>query len=678
MKKITILLLFTLIITNLQAQNTCNTAVEITMGTHTVVEINGDPAPENCVQQYNNGSFGEWYKFTATVAEGVEITTDIPGNEGKDTRIHIYEGNCNNLVCVIGDDDGGVGSGRNLTSVAAFNTVIGTTYYVVFDSHWDFSGFNFEFNQATVVDPPTDVVTFTNQSVANIGSPYIVVDMNNDHLDDLVTVSTNQVNINYQKNDGSFDNVVVATPIADHNASWSIAAGDLDGNGYLDLLYGGGGGATFMLSNVSETSNNTKEYTSDFTEYSPSIGIFSQRTNFIDINNDGLLDAFVCHDVNSNVYFINDGNGGLITHQVNDGNSVDLGILGRNYATLWVDYDNDQDMDMFISKCGGSAEATKNRMYENNGDGTFTDVSISSNLNSSIQTWSSAWGDFDNDGLMDVLVGASNGSNELMHNNGDGTFTDITAGSGFDTFNVTSHEYIAHDFNNDGYVDVYASGYILTNNGDMTFSPSGTNYGRGAVGDLNNDGFLDLFTGTLKINNNTEGNWLNVNTIGTDSNSNGIGARVEITSNLGTQIRDIRSGTGFKYMSSLTAHFGIGSDTTIQSVTVYWPSGNVDYIENPTINSTMNIVEGSAALAVNEELLNKVTINPNPVNNELVITTNENLENSVISIFDIQGKKVLNSYFESNTINVEKLDSGIYFLRIFNNNKEVKLKFIKQ
>ena len=502
--------------------------------------------------------------------------------------------------------------------------------------------------------------------------------MNNDHLDDLVTVSTNQVNINYQKNDGSFDNVVVATPIADHNASWSIAAGDLDGNGYLDLLYGGGGGATFMLSNVSETSNNTKEYTSDFTEYSPSIGIFSQRTNFIDINNDGLLDAFVCHDVNSNVYFINDGNGGLITHQVNDGNSVDLGILGRNYATLWVDYDNDQDMDMFISKCGGSAEATKNRMYENNGDGTFTDVSISSNLNSSIQTWSSAWGDFDNDGLMDVLVGASNGSNELMHNNGDGTFTDITAGSGFDTFNVTSHEYIAHDFNNDGYVDVYASGYILTNNGDMTFSPSGTNYGRGAVGDLNNDGFLDLFTGTLKINNNTEGNWLNVNTIGTDSNSNGIGARVEITSNLGTQIRDIRSGTGFKYMSSLTAHFGIGSDTTIQSVTVYWPSGNVDYIENPTINSTMNIVEGSAALAVNEELLNKVTINPNPVNNELVITTNENLENSVISIFDIQGKKVLNSYFESNTINVEKLDSGIYFLRIFNNNKEVKLKFIKQ
>ncbi len=504
--------------------------------------------------------------------------------------------------------------------------------------------------------------------------------MNGDHLDDLVTVNRTSVNINYQKKDDpTFDNVTITTPIADHDPNWSIAAGDLDGNGYMDLLYGGGGGATFMLANNSETTNPEKNYATSFTENSPAINIFSQRTNFIDINNDGLLDAFVCHDVNANVYFINDGNGGLITHQVNDGNSVDLGVLGRNYATLWVDYDNDHDVDVFISKCGGAPDATKNRMYRNNGDGTYTDVSVVSGLNSSIQTWSSAWGDFDNDGFMDVMVGASSGTNEFMRNNGDGTFTNITAGSGFDTFTNTSHEYIAHDFNNDGFVDVYASGYILTNNGDMTFTKSITDYGRGAVGDLNNDGFLDLFNGgSLKINDNTEGNWIKVNTIGTTSNLNGIGARVEIKSALGTQIRDIRSGTGFKYMSSLTAHFGIGADTAIESVTVYWPSGNVDMIENPSINGTLNITEGTAALRVNDKLLTGVSIYPNPVEEELTIQSKLDLEKSIISVFDLQGKKVINSRFTSNKINVSKLESGIYYLRIIQESKEVRFKFIKK
>jgi hypothetical protein len=673
---ICIVLLFSIQIN--YSQNSCETAVTVTAGTHTVTTVDGNGPPLDCTTS-TNGSNGEWYIYTAPNNPiSVTITTDLAVNSGGDTRFNVYVNDCNNLVCFGGDDDSGV-IGNGFLSIYQFNTTPNQSYYIIFDNKWNSGGFDFQINEGAVVLPPEGEITFTTQSVSTLGSPYVIVDMNGDFLDDLVSTSGTEIRINYQKNDGSFDLRTVTTPSADHPASWSIAAGDLDGNGYMDLLYGGGGGATFMLGNVSSTTNALHHYATDYTEISPSKYIFSQRTNFADINNDGLLDAFVCHDVDSNVYFINDGSGGLITHQVGDGNSVDLGILGRNYATIFIDYDNDHDIDMFISKCGGDAEATKNRLYRNNGDGTYTDVSIVSGLNSSIQTWSSAWGDFNNDGLMDVMVGASNGSNELMRNNGDGTFTDITAGSGFDTFNITSHEYIAKDFNNDGLIDVLSSGTIMINNGNFNFTPSESTVGQGCIGDANNDGFLDVFTGgNIKINNNTVGNWLKVNTIGTTSNSNGIGARVEIVSALGTQIRDIRSGVGFKYMSSLTAHFGLDEDTTIQSITVYWPSGNIDIINNPTINSTVNITENSSPLSVNEDLINNTTIFPNPVEKELTINTTMDLENSLITIFNIQGKKIFNSKFNTNNIDVSSLQSGIYFLRIIKDNLEANLKFVKK
>ncbi|MEE9348590.1 MAG: FG-GAP-like repeat-containing protein [Flavobacteriaceae bacterium] len=674
MKKITLisLLVFYSFIT--YGQNSCSNALSVYAGSTTVNSINGtDPALPNCLSNVD-ASLAEWYKYLPNNDYTITISTDLSQNGNTDTRFHVFTGSCGNLTCFAGDDDGG-SVYYNYASVDQFNVVANTVYYIAFDNRYTSNGFDFELTESTINH---NAVTFTSQSISNLGSPYMITDMNGDFLDDVVTTNTNSVNINYQKANGTFDNVVTNTTAATNTASWSTAAGDLDGNGYMDLLYGGGGGATFMYANVSETSNPSNAYATNYTQYSPSIYIFSQRTNFIDINNDGLLDAFVCHDVNSNVYFINDGNGGLVTHQVGDGNSVDLGALGRNYATLWVDYDNDQDADVFISKCGGDSQSTKNRLYQNNGDGTFTDVSIVSGLNSSIQTWSSAWDDFDNDGFMDVLVGASYGANEFMRNNGDGTFSNITAGSGFDTFTDTSVEYLAKDFNNDGFVDVLASGYVMINNGNMTFTRSIHPVGVGAVGDVNNDGFIDVFSnGNLKINEGIVGKWLKVNLTGVQSNLDGIGARIEVTSTLGTQIRDVRSGVGFRHMSSLTAHFGLGEDSAIDNVTVYWPSGNIDSIDNPSIDATINIIENSAPLSINENLISSISLYPNPTTNELTIKSQNSLENSIIAIFDIQGKKVYNSFYNSDKINVANLEQGIYFLRIIHENKTIKLKFIK-
>jgi PKD repeat protein len=116
---------------------------------------------------------------------------------------------------------------------------------------------------------------------------------------------------------------------------------------------------------------------------------------------------------------------------------------------------------------------------------------------------------------------------------------------------------------------------------------------------LNDDGFLDIQNATTVFFNQPNGNnWFKMNLKGIESNSNGIGARVEIYGAWGKQIRDVQSGIGFRHMGTLNPHFGIGTATTIDSVIVRWPSGEVDLICNPDINSTYYLEEGSGMLPV--------------------------------------------------------------------------------
>ncbi len=556
------------------SSDTCidaSTATAITgPGTFSVDMVDGTEIPDPvCADNDSGATNGEWYRYTPSVSEYITISSDLGSNSGKDTRVHVYSGSCGSLTCLAGDDDSGTG----FLSVAGFNAVSGETYYIAWDDRWEDIGFDWELTEGN--PPPPTPITFTSVSVAASGSDRAVVDMNNDQLDDLVSVTATNININYQLVAGGFNSVNIGTSSADFTPSWSLAAGDIDNNGYNDLLYAGGSGVTFMMANSDGTA---------YTEISGPEFVFSQRSNFIDINDDGHLDAFVCHDVDPNVYYINDGLGNLTFYQ---GASavVPKGLgthdQGGNYGAVWIDYDNDKDMDMFIAKCrGGSVTHKYNELWQNDGSGTYTNVADgsgyyaanfpteghdnSSNLGDPVQTWSSAWADFDNDGDMDVYVGASSfddGGHKLMQNNGNGTFTDITASAGVDLPNApTGVENVPGDFDNNGYVDILTNGQILFNNGDGTFTlisagmpPSGP------IGDVNNDGFLDVFNGSVRMNDRNSNNWLKICTVGVQSNKNGIGARVVIESpGLGTQIRDVRSGEGFRYMSSLNTHFGIG------------------------------------------------------------------------------------------------------------------------
>jgi len=430
-------------------------------------------------------------------------------------------------------------------------------------------------------------VTFSNNSLLNpgSGSSRCVVDMNGDFLDDVVRTSNTGLTIDYQQTDGSFTQNFFAVPFQ-NSPSWSICAGDIDNNGFNDLIFGGGSAVSFIKAN-DDGSAYTETLMPDY--------IFSQRSTFSDIDNDGNLDAFVCHDVDQSHPFRNDGNGNLILDQ----SLISTLDMPGNYAAIWTDYDNDGDQDLYMTKCKlgsvpGDVDRT-NRMYQNDGTGNFTEVAESIGVGDNAQSWATVVEDFDNDGDMDMFVVNHDFANRFYRNNGDGTFTDIIASTGIQAGDLGAWEAYGADFNNDGYMDIMAelNNSIYYGNGDLTFENGTSPNPGGAVGDLNNDGFMDILAGggNVFLNDGNDNNWFKLNTVGIESNKNGIGARVELHGAWGTQIREVRAGQSFSPMHSMAIHFGIGDATEIDKAVVKWPSGLITEIDNPTINTMLDVYE---------------------------------------------------------------------------------------
>ena len=668
MKK-TLLIILLFIFQQNHAQDTCLSAVPITAGYYTVDAINGTDIPSPiCAENGTGATAGEWYSYTPTLNYSVTVSTELQINLNKDTRIHIYSGTCSSLTCIAGDDDAG-SIGTGYLSIVNFNVAAGTTYMIAFDNRWNSSGFDFQLIESPIVIPP---ISFTSQQISISPTICNVADMNGDFLDDITYVEGNQISILTQKTVGGFDTTVMPLSTTVLTPDWSIAAGDFDRNGFNDLALGNGSRLTILKANETGTNFSIIAYPQS---------IFTQRTNFVDINNDGNLDLWACHDVAQSHAYKNDGIGNL---------NFDISLMptlaiGGNYQSLWIDYDNDGDMDMYLSKCRGGAAVGDpqriNLLYKNNGDGTFSECGATAGVNDGSQSWSTAIEDFDNDGDLDILLSNISDTNKFYLNNGDGTFTDIYATTGIDA-QVGSWELQAADFNNDGFMDfIWQNGKELyLNNGDLTFSGYDINFNEGGIGDLNNDGFLDVqFANYVYYNVPNGNNWVKINLKGITSNSNGIGARIEIYGAWGKQIREIRSGHGFSHMSSLNAYFGIGTATEITKIVVKWPSGIVDTLWNPTINSAIFIPESSTLNTVINNYTQNLTVYPNPTSNYLKIywNQNENIANSAI-IFDVSGKKIKEEKITNNTVSVQNLQKGTYILEIKNEKgKKYSCKFIK-
>ena len=447
-------------------------------------------------------------------------------------------------------------------------------------------------------------------------------------LDLFVTNADGQKSFLYHNNrDGSFERIAVG-PVVNDIKDWrGCAWADYDNDGNLDLL------VTSVDENAAQAILYRNSGNSTFTRMPDTTiaGIvrsdagYSEQPAWADYDNDGFLDLFVARNGptgGADWLFRNDKNGGFVR--------ITNGLAGtateENYGATWADYNNDGPPDLFVVV---SSDPAGNRLYLNRGDGSFVKITTGSIVTDKSHAYGCAWGDYDNDGNLDLFVangfgGAEN--NALYHNNGNGTFTrmtsDIVGSIVNDGGNSASCAW--GDYDNDGYLDLYVTNagldaqgnfigqknFLYHNNGDGSFARILTGSLVNDVadslgcawGDYDNDGFLDLFVangGHTSENNslyrndgNTNG-WLKVKLVGTVSNRSAIGAKVRVKASIRGktfwQLREVAAAGASQ--NPLETHFGLGDATNIDLVRIEWPSGIVQEFHDEAVRQSLTITE---------------------------------------------------------------------------------------
>ena len=448
-------------------------------------------------------------------------------------------------------------------------------------------------------------------------------DFHNTGLLDLFVCNYNGTNVFYQNNgDGTFNTIITGDPVQDLDYHTGTAGADFDNDGHLDLLAAAGIGAPSGRALKLYKNNGDGTFNrSSGGGVTNQLGFFDAPT-WADYDNDGFVDLFVSNNGNTsgtggtNLLFHNNGDGTFT--KVTSGAVVhDIGV---GWCALWADYDNDGFDDLLVINLVNNGH---NFLYHNNRDGTFTRITTNA---VATDVWSTgaqcgAWGDYDNDGLLDLYVTdnfTSGGQkNRLYHNNGNGAFTNVVSPPSPSGSFLNGVAW--GDYDNDGYLDLFMASSpgndaLYHNNGDGTFTQIQTGNPVGDSGgfscawvDYDNDGFLDLFvtrdapTSNLLYHNggNTNG-WLEMKLVGTVSNRSAIGAKVRVHATIGGktfwQMREINTGGGWNSVP-LVAHFGLGDATNADIVRIEWPSGLVQEFQNVAPKQILTYTEPPRLLA---------------------------------------------------------------------------------
>jgi hypothetical protein len=451
-------------------------------------------------------------------------------------------------------------------------------------------------------------VTFTEVSAAagitewSNGEGVAWGDYDGDGWVDLLVPNWRSPHVLYRNLGGTFANVAGTVPSlsdpswgAVEGASW----GDYDNDGDLDI---------YMVSRTwpgqefeSRVLENDGAGGFSVPDIGPaSIALESNWTGpWVDYDNDGFLDIF------RGGYLLR-GHGGTFTDET-------LTPMNKGAAATiaWGDYDNDGDMDVFQGRW-----CCTDFMYENEGCGSFSWSPLGPYITVSPGdgAWGTEWGDYDNDGFLDLMFFVHNNEVRLFRNDGADSLVDVTAATPLnDNVEGKPWDFTWLDYDNDGDLDIFilvsnSANKLFRNDGGGVWvedTDAGLNetgmQGTVATADYDNDGDLDIYVsgggGVNKLYRNDLDNgnhWLHVDLVGTISNRSAIGARVTVVSGGISQIREVTGGDNSQ--NSLTVEFGLGAATSVDNVIVRWPSGIVQELGPiSTVDQVLTVTESGSA-----------------------------------------------------------------------------------
>ena len=517
------------------------------------------------------------------------------------------------------------------------------------------------FEQVHNIGEFEEIAPYAGLYAVNTAGGSVIEDFDNDGLLDVMTSTWDPCQpITYfqNKGDGTFSDQTTVAGLSGQLGGLNITQADYNNDGWVDVLVMRGGwmkGRGQMR--MSLLRNNGDGAFSDVTEEAglAKPAYPSQSAAWADYDNDGHLDLFACNEsmreagaestasVFPSQLFRNNGEGRF------EDVAQNAGVQNWRYCkgSAWGDYDNDGDYDLYISNFGGD-----NRLYRNEGDGTFADAAPELSIIEPTDSFATWFWDYDNDGWLDIFVAGygedigdvaadymgmqNDGARpRLYRNDGMGGFEDVTQDTGLWQVHLTMGADFG-DLDNDGFPDIYlgtgAPSYdalspnvmYRNNEGtvfqDVTFSGGFGHIQKGhgvSFGDLDRDGDQDIFlqvggfypgdgfVNALYRNPGNLNRWLSVKLVGVESNKSAIGATVCVTvqdpdGTMRKVYATVGSGSSFGG-SSLVRHIGLGGAQQVVSLEVNWPTtGRRQVFSDVPMDEHIRILEDASDIEILE------------------------------------------------------------------------------